>query len=182
MVKIANVVLNQDADERVLQTVGSALRANTSSAQQIRDFCDTIENDPPVGGIQFQPQTGHILMCHFGLGFKKPEIVKTRPVLVISPHQRVWTGLVVVLPISSKEPNPMRPYHFQLPDGTIPGNKYEHSWIKGDLIMAVGSHRLDRIKLGFRKYATISVPDNVLREARRCALHAIGTDSLTVHW
>jgi uncharacterized protein YifN (PemK superfamily) len=182
MAKAITVVVNQDADEPIIQQIAAALRANGSHAVQLRDFAETISEDQPVRGIEFQPKAGNILVCHFGLGFRKPEMVKTRPVLVISPKVRIWTKLCLVVPISSTPPDPVLPHHYQLPDGLLPGGKYDQAWIKGDMVMAVGAHRLDRIKAGFRNYVAPLVPDDVLREARRCVLHAAGMQSLTDHW
>ena len=158
------------------------LRSNTGFAGQVRDFADTIQNNKHPRGLAFQPKPGQLLVCHFGLGFQKPEIVKTRPVLVISPHQREWTKLCLVMPISSVEPKPMRRYHYKLPSGLIPGDKYGGAWLKGDLTVAVGCHRLDRFKVGFRQFDAPFVPHDVLQEARRCLLHAAGMHTLIPHW
>ena len=182
MAKTISVVVHDDADERIVQQLAATLRSNDSSAEQLREFCDTIERDQPVRGLAFQPREGQILACHFGLGFRKPEIVKTRPVLVVSPHRKEWSGLCVVVPIRSKPPLEQQPYHLRLPNGLLPGNKYAESWIKGDLVMTVASHRLDRLKAGFRRYEAPRVPPDLLREARRCILHATGMHSLTAHW
>jgi uncharacterized protein YifN (PemK superfamily) len=182
LAKIVSVVVNHDGDERVIQQLAAALRANDKYATQLRDFSDTLENDQRPNGIQFQPKPGTILACHFGLGFEKPEMVKTRPVMVISGHQRVWTRVCVVVPISSKRPLEIRPHHYQLPRGLVPGDKYPEAWVKGDMVIAVGSHRLDRIKTRFRQYVAPVAPAEVLTEVRRCVLHASGMSSLTVHW
>lgn len=182
MPNIVNVVANNEGDERVIRQVAAALRGNGLEAEMLRDFAQSYDEEQRVGGIQFQPRAGQILVCNFGLGFKKPEMIKVRPVLVISPHQRFWTRLCVVVPISSRPPGEIKPYHYKLPDGAVPGGKYAESWIKGDLVIAVGHHRLDRLRTGFRKYETPRVSDEVLREARRCVLHAAGMHSLTIHW
>ncbi|MDR7100925.1 type II toxin-antitoxin system PemK/MazF family toxin [Croceicoccus sp. BE223] len=175
-------IVNQQEDERVLQIVARALRGNDSYAQQVREFAKSFDEEQRVGGLQFSPKAGHILACNFGLGFKAPEMVKVRPVLVVSPKANAWTGLSVVIPISSKAPEIPRPYHHKLPDGLIPNPKYDEAWLKGDMVIAVGRHRLDRLKVGHRQYATPKVDDATLREARRCVLHAAGMHSLTIHW
>jgi uncharacterized protein YifN (PemK superfamily) len=181
MPKTVAVVINQDSDERVIRELAASLRTNDEYARQLRDFADTLEKEQRVRGIAFQPKPGQILVCHFGLGFRPPEMIKTRPVLVISPKVQPWTKLSVVVPISSRAPVRVQNHHFRLPNGLIPGNKYEEAWIKGDTLIAVGSHRLDRIKVGFRSYVAPIVPDSILTEARRCILHATGLHSLTVH-
>lgn len=174
--------VNDANDERVLQTLATCLQSNNQFASQIRDFAKTIQEDQHPQGLSFQPHPGQILICHFGLAFRVPEMTKTRPVLVISAHQRQWTRVCTVMPISSKAPDPLEPYHFELPSGLLPGTRYPRAWIKGDMIVSVASHRLDRIKTGFRRYECPSVPAEVLKEARRCALHRLGMHALTIHW
>jgi len=176
------VVVNSENDGRVIRQVAAALRANDADAEMLRDFAQSFREGQNIEGIRFQPRAGQVLACNFGLGFKQPEMIKVRPVLVISPKQREWTRLCVVVPISSRAPHEEKPYHLRLPDGLIPGDKYEESWVKGDMVIAVGSHRLDRLKTGRRQYETPQVSDEVLREARRCVLHATGMHSLTIHW
>ncbi len=182
MAKAVTVVLNEDADEAVIQELAACLRANDAFSKQLRDFADCLEKEQRVQGINWQPQAGQILICHFGLGFRAPEMIKTRPVMVVSPKVAPWTKLCIVLPISSRAPNPVMGYHYKLPDGLMPDDKYEEAWIKGDTVMAVSCHRLDRIKTGFRTYTAPLAPAAVLKEARRCVLHATGMHSLTVHW
>lgn len=182
MPRATTVVLNQESDEAVIQRIAETLRANDSFAKQVRVFADTLEKGQHPRGLSFQPKPGQILTCHFGLGFQVPEIVKTRPVLVISPKQRRWSGVCVVVPISSQAPKELMPYHYKLPEGLVPGEKYKESWLKGDLVTTVGAHRLDRRKVGFRDYRAPIAPDDVLRQARRCVLHATGMHSLTQHW
>lgn len=179
---LVNVVVNQAEDERVMQRLARALRANDMYARSLRDFSDSYEHEQRIQGINFNPPPGQILVCNFGLGFKVPEPVKVRPVLVISPKADDWTGLCTVLVISSNRPDPIEPYHLQLPAGLLPDEKYPEAWIKGDLVMTVGHHRLDRFKSGRREYITPVVGADVLKEARRCVLHATGMHSLTIHW
>lgn len=182
MTKTVTVVLNQQGDERVIQELASCLRANDEAAKQLRDFADSLENDQWAGGIKWQPKAGQILVCNFGLGFQRPEMIKIRPVIVISPKVSPWNKLCTVLPISSRAPEPVQQHHFRLPDGLVPGEKYEEAWIKGDNVMTVGAHRLDRIKTGFRTYVAPEAPPAVLKEARRCVLYSAGMNSLTTHW
>jgi uncharacterized protein YifN (PemK superfamily) len=176
------VTASDERDESAIQTLAACLRSNDHFASQIRDFAETIQEDQHPKGITFQPQPGQILICHFGLAFRQPEMTKTRPVLVISARKRLSTRICSVMPISSLRPDPVEPYHYRLPDGVLPRQKYPEAWLKGDLIVSVADHRLDRFKTGFRTYATPLVPPEVLREARRCALHALGMHSLTNFW
>ena len=38
--------------------------------------------------LPFQPKPGMLLMCDFDTGFRPPEMVKVRPVVVISPGRK----------------------------------------------------------------------------------------------
>ncbi|GAA0594111.1 type II toxin-antitoxin system PemK/MazF family toxin [Caenispirillum bisanense] len=177
----AITVLVDEADERTIQTVAQCLRAGGRRAGQVRDFAASIEEHHPVQGLRFMPKPGQILFCDFGLGFQRPEMVKARPVLVISPMPREKSELCVVVPISSKAPQSPMPYHYRLPDGLVPDKSYDEAWIKGNHIHTVGLHRLDRFKVGFRDYRSPEVPLEVLKAVRRCVLHATGMHLLTRH-
>jgi len=38
--------------------------------------------------LQFSPAPGAIVICDYSTGFRPPEMVKVRPVVVISPRRR----------------------------------------------------------------------------------------------
>lgn len=175
------VAFNEAEDEEVLQKLAACLRSNDARARELRDFVEDLRSQRPQG-LQFEPRAGQILVCRFGLGFQKPEIVKTRPVVVVSPKQRRWNGLVMVVPISSTPPEPVEAYHHEIDPAIIPNSKYDTAWIKGDLVMTVSKARLDRLKVGFRRYETPHIGDENLRAVRRCILHSAGMHSLTDAW
>jgi hypothetical protein len=59
-------------------------------------------------------------------------------------------------------------------------------WIKGDMINAVGFHRIDLLRLGKdrngkRIYQMNAMPDVLLKVVRQCALHGMGLSTLTKH-
>ncbi|HEX4479977.1 MAG TPA: type II toxin-antitoxin system PemK/MazF family toxin, partial [Rudaea sp.] len=86
-----------------------------------------------------------VLICNFA-GFKAPEMVKARPVVVVSPNHLVRPGLVTVVPLSTTPPMPVEPYHYRLRGSPIPGDPIDEVWAKSDMICSVGVHRLDRVK------------------------------------
>ncbi|MCY1665732.1 type II toxin-antitoxin system PemK/MazF family toxin [Rhizobium sp. SL86] len=182
MTKDILLSVHEEADGEVLKKLADCLKANDAFARQLRDFAHGLEAEQRVQGITWQPHPGQILICHFGLGFRPPEMIKTRPVIVISPKSRLWTRLCIVVPISSRPPNPPLYHHYKLPNGLLPGLKYEEAWVKGDTVAAVSCERLDRIKIGPRQYVSPQVPPDVLKEVRRCILHSTGMQSLTQHW
>ncbi len=58
--------------------------------------------------LTFHPKPDTLLICDFDRGFKAPEMVKKRPVVVISPRRRKSTPqLCTVVPLSSSAPNPV---------------------------------------------------------------------------
>ena len=59
-------------------------------------------------------------------------------------------------------------------------------WVKGDMVNAVGFHRLDLIRIGKdrfgkRVYLYRPLAAEVLREVRQCVLRGIGLSTLTRH-
>lgn len=96
-------------------------------------------------------------MCDFSQGFQEPEMIKTRPVIVVSPRLKGRANLVTVVALSAVEPHTIMPYHFKLPRNCMPmlrGFQDKDSWVKGDMIYSVGFHRLDLITLGSRNRQT----------------------------
>jgi uncharacterized protein YifN (PemK superfamily) len=98
--------------------------------------------------IQFHPRPGTLLYCDFSTGFRPPEIVKRRPVVVISKaHQE----LVSVVPISTTEPLRIEEWHHQLDAKSLPrwlNRWWVPHWAKCDIIMTVAFWRLERAKAG----------------------------------
>jgi mRNA interferase MazF len=95
--------------------------------------------------LTFHPKPGTIVICDYSTGFRPPEMVKVRPVVVVSPRRR-GSGLVTVVPISSTAPSQIEPWHYRLPDGAYPPARGP-VWVKADMIAAVALTRLDRVKV-----------------------------------
>lgn len=98
--------------------------------------------------LTFHPDRGTILICDFSTGFQPPEMVKVRPVVVISPRRRIGQ-LATVVPLSSSRPSPVEPWHFELPPGAYPPARGP-MWAKCDMLATVALARLDRVKVGGR--------------------------------
>jgi uncharacterized protein YifN (PemK superfamily) len=94
----------------------------------------------------FHPKQGHYLICNFDYGFVLPEIVKPRPVIVISktdshgPHKNLCT----VVALSTTPPHPKLPWHWMLSFNPNPNRSDTPVWVKGDMIYTVSYYRLDR--------------------------------------
>jgi uncharacterized protein YifN (PemK superfamily) len=98
--------------------------------------------------ISFHPEPRMVLMCDFSTGFREPEMVKVRPVIVLSP-QRNNRGTCIVAPLSATAPHPVHGFHHKLDPLSLPLRlRLAETWVKGDMVTTVGLHRLDRVRAG----------------------------------
>lgn len=165
-------------DAEAIRRCAEIIRHGGADAQTVRDLAQNVK----LKGIPFQPSPGQILVCNFGTGFRKPEITKVRPVVVVSPQPRFRSGLCTVVPLSTVEPENVMPYHYKLPRGLVPNEPAgKDSWAKCDLVATVGLKRLDRVRVQFRNYVAPIIPPDDLKAIRKCLLHVIGLDQLTAH-
>lgn len=96
--------------------------------------------------ITFHPHAATLLMCDYNTGFRPPEMVKNRPVVVVSHSHRC---LATVVPISTEEPNPFEPCHWEMSLASMPTSlQSERCWAKCDVVATVAFWRLDRIMNG----------------------------------
>lgn len=137
--------------------------------------------------INEHPKPGTILLCDYSSGFKEPEMVKRRPVIVISPKISVRPRLCTVIALSASPPTPQMGYHCRLElDPPLPAPWTGDTWVKGDMVNAVGFHRLDFIRIGKdasgrRMYRYEIVTAEQLRQVLQCLLCAVGLAKLTSH-
>ncbi len=124
-------------------------------------------------------------MVDFNQGFKKPEMIKLRPAIVLSPKIRSRPQLCTIVALSTTSPNKIMPYHtlitvpFELPQKLRPD-----MWVKGDMVNAVGFHRIDLLRLskkrdGKREYQVTSLQEEQMQHVFRCVLHGMGLSRLT---
>tara|TARA_R110000868_G_scaffold104337_2_gene287356 strand:- start:343 stop:771 length:429 start_codon:yes stop_codon:yes gene_type:complete len=138
--------------------------------------------------IREHPDMGTVLICDFENGFKNPEMDKRRPVVVISPKIRARPQLCTVVSLSTLPPDPVMPYHAQIdlrPRLPLPWGS-DGVWVKGDMVNAVGFHRLDLLRLGKqpdgkRIYLLEPLSAENLKVIRTCVLRAVGLSILTKH-
>lgn len=138
--------------------------------------------------ITFHPPLGAVLICDFGAGFRLPEMVKRRPVIVVSPRISGRGSLCTVVALSTTAPAPVMPYHQQIDlDPPLPSPWESRGvWIKGDMVNAVGFHRLNLVRLGKdrsgkRMYLTTPQSRENVSAIRRCVLAGVGLSMLTKH-
>lgn len=115
-------------------------------------------------------------------------MVKTRPVVVITPRLRNRSGLCTVVPLSGTDPLPVENYHhkisFERPLPKPWGSPMY--WAKADMFATVAFHRLHLIGLGKdqygkRKYLNVSISAEELTNIQACVLHALNLSHLTNH-
>jgi mRNA interferase MazF len=137
--------------------------------------------------LAFAPERGAIIICDY-TGFKPPEMVKRRPVVVISPKISVRSRLCTVVPLSGDAPNPEMPYHRRIilsPPLPYPWELRE-VWAKCDMVFASGFDRLDLIRLPRergkkRQYRVNLLPKEDLDEIIKGVLCSFGLAHLTKH-
>lgn len=136
--------------------------------------------------IQAHPDIGTILMCDYGTGFVIPEMVKRRPVVVISPRIAARPGLCTVVPLSLTAPDPVMQFHCQidLPDQLPDWMQKKDVWVKADMMAAVSLGRLDFIRLakdkrGRRIYCYAPLSCGHLKKIRASVLAGLGLAQLT---
>lgn len=138
--------------------------------------------------IQEHPAIGTLLTCNFDAGFKEPEMIGRRLVVVVSPKIKARWGLCSVIPLSLTAPYPAMPYHAQITfDPPLPdswGN--QPRWVKGDMITSVAYHRLDFVRLckdraGKRLYRMETLPPADMKVIQGCLLSSLGLAGLTRH-
>jgi mRNA interferase MazF len=119
--------------------------------------------------LLFHPEPGSIVICDFSTGFRPPEMVKIRPVVIVSRRRRHGSGLVTVVPLSSTAPDPIEGWHYCLPSGIYPPARSQ-MWAKCDMVATVALDRLDRVKVrdheGKRSYQIFQVGAEQLASIR----------------
>lgn len=135
--------------------------------------------------IKFNPAQGSILICDFS-GFKTPEMVKRRPVVVVSPRLRTRNNLCTVVPVSTTPPDRVMPYHFKLHiEPPLPDPYPEPQvWVKADMVYTVSYDRLylpsnGKDASGKRIYDQRIIDAADLLKIQACILHALGLTTLT---
>lgn len=126
--------------------------------------------------LKFHPATGTIVVCDYKTGFVPPEMVKSRPVIVVSPKLGYRNNLCTVVPLSTKNPSPVEDYHCRITLSRPMPRPFNVNpmWAKCDMLATVSFDRLDLISIGRRKYITPTVSNADLEEVRRCILYALG--------
>jgi len=134
--------------------------------------------------IQFAPRPGDILICDFSSGFRPPEMVKRRPVLILSPRLRHRDGLCTVVPLSTSAPRRTVAYQCRvtLPFAPPPPFQAVEVWAKADMLATVAFSRLDLMRSarkadGKRAYLKIRLGQQDFARVQDCVRAALGLRS-----
>lgn len=118
------------------------------------------EGNSAARGLTVWAKKKEILTCSFEeadresdyplRGFVPPEMVKTRPIVVLST---VTPRLFTVIPLSTTEPQPLKSFHYELVwDMPLPGwESFSLCWAKGDMIYAVSQARLRFLRTSYNR-------------------------------
>jgi uncharacterized protein YifN (PemK superfamily) len=137
--------------------------------------------------INFNPVAGTILLCDY-TGSIPPEMLKRRPVVVVSPSFKGRYRLATVVALSTTAPNQIAAYHYELAMNLpLPGRwNAARMWVKGDMLLAASFDRLDRFMVGktaagVRTYQSFQVPAGTLPDIQKAVLNGLGLGRLTPH-
>ena len=136
--------------------------------------------------LLFPVLPGTILLCDYTRGFRLPEMVKRRSVIVISPRLPHRDYLWAVVPLSTTAPARDVAYvcRLELARPLPPPFDAAVCWAKADMVATVGFERLDlfrtgRDRTGRRQYLHPRLSDADLTRVRAAVLHGLGLGSLT---
>lgn len=130
--------------------------------------------------LQFPVPRGTIVVCDYA-GSRPPEMVKRRPVIVLSPRLAHRERLATVVPLSTTPPPANLAYVCELllsPPLPAPFDA-PAAWVKADMLATVDIGRLDLLRMprgpdGKRRYLRPKVTPADLARIERCVLHALG--------
>jgi len=121
----------------------------------------------------YYPKRGQVLICDFARGFVPPEMVKSRPVVVVSRNESHGRRLCTVVPCSTTEPDQLQAWHHQFTGAVLPHAKTHITvWAKCDMLYSVSFDRLDlphiKTQHGGRKYFPIFVSPEDMAAIETC--------------
>lgn len=129
-----------------------------------------------MGLTRYHPKPGDVLICDFARGFVPPEMVKSRPVVVISPSATHGRRLCTVIPLSTTPPDEVQAWHHPLRTNPNPyAAAHEQVWAKCDMLYTVSFDRLDmphrKTRRGGREYYVPKLVTQDLEQVMTCVRH-----------
>ena len=131
--------------------------------------------------LKFHPKPRTVLVCDYNTGFVESEMLKRRPVVVISPQFKHRTGLCTVVPFSTTAPDILTDYHCEiLFERRLPSPfDAESMWLKGDMLDRLNLLRTSRDSTGKRRYIEPKLSQEDMQKIYGCVLNSIGLRHLT---
>lgn len=105
--------------------------------------CGTVVRRP-YPKITFVPAPGNVLLCNFAPGFQPPEMVKLRPVIVVSPSS-YNRDTVTIVPLSTQPPTRPNDTRVVSIDAAKYGFLTQSGYAKGNMVTTVSNGRLYRL-------------------------------------
>jgi uncharacterized protein YifN (PemK superfamily) len=129
--------------------------------------------------LPYLPKPGEVLICGFDSAAFGAEMIKRRPVVVVSVYKSHHRQLCTVVPISTTAPHPVMDWHHPLPVLQIPGWKATGTaWAKCDMLATVSFERLNapylKSRTGGRRYASQHLDGADLEAIRACVRVYLG--------
>lgn len=131
--------------------------------------------------LQYPPDRGEVLICDFENYLPKGEMVKQRPVIVLSPRIAQRRDIVTVVALSTTEPLTYLNYHLEITFDPPYSKKYSSMtmWLKGDMLYTMNLSRLSRPhskdpQTGERSYPIRIIDASVMKDVERCVLAGLG--------
>uniref|UniRef100_UPI0035CC40CE type II toxin-antitoxin system PemK/MazF family toxin n=1 Tax=uncultured Sphingomonas sp. TaxID=158754 RepID=UPI0035CC40CE len=133
-------------------------------------------------GLNFYPDAGMILVCHYDAIAPAPEMIKSRPVVVVGPRLRRRGRLAAVVPLSTTAPAEIEAYHCRITLAQPLPAPFDAPtmWGKCDMVSSVSLDRLDRFKEprarhgGARQWRTGRLSPEQLAAVRVAVLRGLG--------
>jgi mRNA interferase MazF len=131
--------------------------------------------------LPFPPNRGEVLICDFQNYMPKGEMVKLRPIIVLSPSIAQRMDIVTVVALSTTQPLTILNYHLEITFDPPYSIKYPSKtmWLKGDMIYTMSLSRLSRphsknLSTGQRIYPKRFIDASVMKDVERCVLASLG--------
>lgn len=128
--------------------------------------------------LPYLPHQGEILICDFDDSALGAEMVKRRPVVVVSRHDAHRSQLCCVAALSTTPPQPPKAWHYFMPHLRVTGWSAEQGvWAKCDMLATVSLQRLNKPHVKHRsgrQYISHSLADEDMAAVLRCIRSYIG--------
>ena len=122
--------------------------------------------------LPYLPHQGEILICDFDDSAIGAEMIKRRPVVVVSRHEAHRSKLCTVIALSTTPPNPVESWHHSMPHLRVSGWSAENGvWAKCNMISTISLERLNKPYIRHRsgrKYIAHSLDEADLAAVLKC--------------